>query len=116
MNANLIVNLLLDDTVVVAGKASKRSREFDKLLSKLPSDVQNLAREVFAQWRANPFDPSLEFKKLTRAKSWWSIRLGRRYRAICYAYPDTWYWRWVGTHEDYNAAIMQIEKWQPPSS
>lgn len=65
----------------------------------LPADVQRRARKAYALWRADPFHPSLHFKKVGRL---WSARIGTDYRALADVRGDTAYWVWIGSHADYD--------------
>jgi hypothetical protein len=48
-------------------------------LEKLPANIQELARENYDLLKANPYHPSLHFKRIGR---FWSVRVGRSYRAL----------------------------------
>lgn len=116
MSINTLISLLIEADVVVAGRITKRNRKFDKLFSQLPNPVKDLTRDVFKQWCVNPFDPRLEFKALDRsANKCWSIRIGSRYRALCWAYKSEWLWFWVGSHEAYNKVVRQIGTMTQPT-
>ncbi len=55
------------------------SPEFWACLEKLPANVQQLARENYELLKSNPYHPSLHFKRVDR---FWSVRVGRSYRAL----------------------------------
>jgi len=59
---------------------SRGTPEFWQLYRNLPSKVRKLARKNYQLWHAEPFHPSLNFKKIGRGK--WSVRIGIHYRAI----------------------------------
>jgi hypothetical protein len=105
--ASILARWLLEDDVV-EGRVSKRLRKFDKLLSKLPSKIQNLARTAHAQWCADPFHNSLHFKPLDAPV--WSARVGDHYRAWCWASPGVWTWFWIGTHEEQNTKVAELKR------
>ena len=105
--ASILARWLLEDDVV-SGRVSKRSRKFDKLLSKLPSKIQNLARTAYAQWCADPLHNSLHFKPLDTPV--WSARVGDHYRAWCWASPGEWMWFWIGTHEEQNTKVAELKR------
>ena len=80
---------------------SKVDPAFWRRFNALPPQVQQIARNAFAQWLNDPFYPSLRFKKLK--DSLWSVRIGDHYRAVGYFLTsDTFIWIWIGTHEEYN--------------
>jgi len=68
----------------------------------LPPEVQQLARENFELLKSNPRHPSLQFK---RVGSYWSVRVGRSYRALGVESSDGVLWFWIGSHEDYKRLI-----------
>jgi len=53
---------------------SQTTRQFRRLLSDLPADVQRAARRAYRQFRNNPAHPGLQFKKLEATTT--SIRPG----------------------------------------
>lgn len=75
------------------------SRSFRLLLSNLPAQTQELARSNFDILKANPRHPSLRLKKIG---DYWSVRVGRDYRALGQELEDGILWGWIGTHADYD--------------
>lgn len=70
---------------------------------KLPREVQALADKQFELLKANPWHPSLHFKKIGDL---WSVRVGLHYRALALAEPpDGVVWFWIGSHGDYDHLI-----------
>jgi mRNA-degrading endonuclease RelE of RelBE toxin-antitoxin system len=55
------------------------SPDFWSLFSELPAEIQKLARENYELLKDNPRYPSLHLKK---ASGYWSVRVGRGYRAL----------------------------------
>ena len=68
----------------------------------LPPEIQQLARENFELLKTNPRHPSLQFK---RAGPYWSVRIGRSYRALGVESEEGMYWFWAGPHEEYKRLI-----------
>ena len=66
---------------------------------KLPASIQDLADRSFELLKENPRYPSLHLKK---AGQYWSVRVGRRYRALAVEIDDGLLWFWIGTHADYD--------------
>jgi len=62
-----------------------------------------LARKNFQLLKADPKHPSLHFKPIRGGL--WSVRVGRRYRAVAIADGDRFQWFWIGTHDDYDKLI-----------
>ena len=60
------------------------------------------ARRAFALWRSNPRHPSLCFKK---AGDVWTVRVGRGFRALALLQGETFYWFWIGSHDEYESQL-----------
>ena len=46
--------------------------------------------------------PSLNLKKVG---SYWSVRIGLRFRALAIEKPEGFIWFWIGKHSDYDRLI-----------
>lgn len=77
---------------------SSTTSDFLRAYQALPPDIKARARRAFVLWRDNPRHPSLCFKK---AGDLWSARVTRGYRALALLEGDTFYWFWIGSHDDY---------------
>jgi hypothetical protein len=66
----------------------------------LPPDIRQLADKSFQLLKQDPKHPSLHFKRLRGEL--WSVRVGRRYRALALQSGDRFQWFWIGTHADYD--------------
>ena len=71
----------------------------------LPENVQRLADRQFERLRADPFHPSLHFKKVGRRRQLWSARVGIDYRALGMDKPEGVLWIWIGTHAEYDRLL-----------
>ena len=71
----------------------------------LPNDIQELADKSFELLRANPFHPSLHFKKVGRTRQLWSARVGMHHRALAVENPEGITWFWIGTHAEYDTIL-----------
>jgi hypothetical protein len=78
------------------------SPEFWTCLERLTGTVQELARENYDLLKANPYHPSLHFKRVGR---FWSVRVGRSYRALAVDAQDKIVWFWIGTHAEYDRLV-----------
>jgi mRNA-degrading endonuclease RelE of RelBE toxin-antitoxin system len=78
---------------------------FWRLYRQLPQDVQKLADKNFKLLKADPYHPSLHFKKLGKQQQVWSVRVGRHYRALGREKPEGILWFWIGTHDEYDRLI-----------
>lgn len=61
-----------------------------------------LARGNFELLKQNPRHPSLRLKK---AHSYWSVRVGRDYRALGRDVDDGILWGWIGPHDEYDKIL-----------
>jgi len=79
--------------------------KFKPLFDTLPADVRAVANRNFALLKSDPKHPSLHFKCIRG--DLWSVRVGRRYRAVAVKGDDRFQWFWIGTHADYDALIRR---------
>lgn len=76
-----------------------------RFYEQLPKDIQALADKNFKLLKANPYHPSLHFKKVGKRKQLWSVRVSVDYRALGREKPDGILWFWIGTHAEYNKLL-----------
>lgn len=69
---------------------------------RLPAAVQRLADANYDLLRADPWHPSLHFKRVGRL---WSVRVGKGYRALAVAGDDGPVWFWIGSHAEYDRIL-----------
>ena len=81
----------------MTGRAHRR---FWKCFETLPAPAQKLAREKYALWKRDPYQPSLHFEE--RRNGICVVRIGDHYRAVGLREDDVIAWFWIGTHEQYN--------------
>lgn len=85
---------------------SWRSAKFRKLLSDLPKDVQKQANAAYRLFQADPFHSSLQFKRISKRKQVYSVRVGKGYRALgVRGENDEIVWYWIGSRGDYNKLL-----------
>ncbi len=75
---------------------------FWKNYNLLPLQVRNLANKNFKLLKSNPKHPSLHFKKIDNL---WSVRVGKKYRALGLDDPKGIIWFCIGNHADYDKLI-----------
>jgi hypothetical protein len=68
----------------------------------LPASIQELADRNFELLKSNPRHPSLYLKKVGR---YWSVRVGRKYRALAVKTEEGLIWFWIGMHAEYNRLV-----------
>ena len=71
-------------------------------LGRLPESVQRVASRNFQRLKEDPRHPSLRFKKIGK---YWSVRVGRSYRALAEEDGDDFIWVWIGSHDEYLRVI-----------
>ena len=78
------------------------TRRFWEHYNALPEEVQRTADQCYELLKCDPSHPSLHFKKVGQ---YWSVRVGRNYRALGVEVKDGISWFWIGTHAEYNKLI-----------
>ena len=81
---------------------SAANPRFWKAFAALLPEVQRLARKNFRLWQGNPKHRSLRFKKVGEVCS---ARVGDDFRALAQLRGDTFYWFWIGPHDEYDRII-----------
>jgi hypothetical protein len=84
---------------------SRTTRQFWRLFSQLPFDVQRDAKRAYRLFLNNPSHPGLQFKKLEGDKDIYSARIGLDYRALAVMKKDHIVWYWIGSHSDYDRLV-----------
>jgi hypothetical protein len=84
---------------------SRTTRQFWRLFSDLPIDVQRDAQRAYRLFQMNPAHPGLQFKKLEGEESLYSVRIGLEYRALGVMKKDRIVWFWIGGHAEYNRLV-----------
>ena len=80
------------------------SPKFWEACEKLPAQMRALAGKNFKLLKADPNHPSLQLKKIGR---YWSVRIGRNYRAVAVEFDDGLLWFWIGAHSEYDRLLKQ---------
>lgn len=68
----------------------------------LPAEIKKLADKNFELLKQNPLHPSLHFKKVN---SYYSVRVGIKYRAVGVEIEEGLLWFWIGIHAEYEKLI-----------
>jgi mRNA-degrading endonuclease RelE of RelBE toxin-antitoxin system len=77
--------------------------DFWRSYRQLPPEIQRTADKNFRLLAENPHHPSLHFKKI--GDDLWSVRIGRRYRALATVESNAYVWFWIGTHAEYDKLV-----------
>jgi hypothetical protein len=70
--------------------------------------VQAQAARAYALWRANPYHPSLQFKRVSQRQPIYSVRVGFGHRAVGLREEDHLYWFWIGSHAEYDELLRRV--------
>ena len=87
---------------------SSVTREFRRRLEQLPASVQDQAARAYTLWRASPYHPSLQFKRVSQRQPIYSVRVGLGYRTVGLREADHLYWFWIGSHADYDKLLNEL--------
>jgi len=80
---------------------------FWQLYHQLPKHIQRLADKNYALLKSDSTHPSLHFKKVSRKKHLWTVRVGEHYRALGLDKVEGVVWFWIGTHSEYDGLLDQ---------
>lgn len=69
---------------------------------KLPANIRELADKNFRLLKQDSNHPSLHLRKVSR---FWSIRVGKKYRALAVQVDEGLIWFWIGTHSEYDKLV-----------
>ncbi|MFA0783182.1 ParE family toxin-like protein [Candidatus Fervidibacter sacchari] len=82
----------------------KATPRFWECYRQLPQGVKKLADKCFELLKQEPQHPSLHLKKVGR---FWSVRIGKRYRALAVEHEGELLWFWIGSHDDYEKLLKR---------
>jgi len=89
----------------VRPRSWRTTRQFRRLLSDLPPDVQRDAKRAYRLFQSNPAYPGLQFKKLEGEENIYSARIGLDYRVLAVAKKGRVVRYWIGSHADYDRLV-----------
>lgn len=79
------------------------SPSFWERYDKLPLTIQELASKNFQLLKTDVRHPSLHLKKVNQ---FWSVRVGKKYRAVSVEIEQGLLWFWIGTHTEYEKLLL----------
>jgi hypothetical protein len=86
---------------------SELTDDFRSCFRRLPSRIKRLARKNYQIWKASPQHPSIDFKRVGKKSSVYSIRVGIGWRALGLKQRDTILWFWIGSHAEYDRMLKK---------
>ncbi|HAF13038.1 MAG TPA: hypothetical protein DCK93_18245 [Blastocatellia bacterium] len=81
---------------------SSTTASFWRAYRALTPEIQTEARKAYQLWTVNPRHPSLHFE---RKGDYWSVRITRGWRALAREHEGTFYWFWIGSHDEYQRLL-----------
>ena len=81
---------------------------FWKLYYQLPAQTQRRAVQAYRMWLQDPASRGLRFKRVSRTRPVYSIRISDSCRAVGLLQNDIVTWFWIGSHDDYERLLKRI--------
>lgn len=88
---------------------STTTEGFRKAYAKLPESIKKAAKKNYSVWQNNPGHKSLKYKKISKTKEIYSIRISKGWRALGLKNKETMIWFWVGSHNEYDKLIKSMK-------
>ena len=87
---------------------SQTTDRFRKAFAHLPSHVKRKARAAYRLWRTDPYNSTLQFKRVHPTDPVYSVRVGIGWRALGAKTDDTIIWFWIGSHAEYENVLARL--------
>ena len=87
---------------------SQLNEKFLKNYRKLPDKIRQQARKAYRLFLADPYHPSLHFKRVRSSLPIYSARVSKDYRVLGILSDDTIVWFWIGSHSDYDQLLSSL--------
>lgn len=87
---------------------SSVTKTFRKQLADLPALVQEQAAKAYTLWQADPYHPSIQFKRASQRQPIYSARVSLNYRVLGLLDSDRIYWYWIGSHDEYDELLKRM--------
>ena len=88
---------------------SHTNQRFRKLLIGLPKVIQKQAKEAYVQFRRDPYQSGLHFKRVHSKRPIYSVRITKDYRAVGIQQDNEMIWFWIGSHSDYDKLLKEMK-------
>ncbi|MDE2779583.1 MAG: hypothetical protein OXI91_07915 [Chloroflexota bacterium] len=82
-------------------------RGFWDAYRRLPPHIQRQSREAYRFFETDPNHPSLDFKRVGRRRSVYSVRITGDYRALGMLASGDIVWFWIGPHHEYDRLLAR---------
>jgi hypothetical protein len=87
---------------------SSVTKTYRKQLGGLPASVQEQATKAYTLWQADPYHPSLQFKRVSQRQPIYSAWVSLNYRVLGLLESDHIYWYWIGAHDEYDELLKRM--------
>ena len=82
-------------------------RSFWRAYRRLPAQVRRQARESYRLFTLDPSHPSLDFKRVSRRRPVYSVRVSIGCRALGVLDDGDIVWFWIGPHDEYDRLLRR---------
>lgn len=87
---------------------SSITKTFRKTFSQLPDAVKEQVAKAYKIWQSDPYQGSLQFKRVSQNQPIYSARVGLNYRVLGLLENDHIYWFWIGSHAEYDELLKRL--------
>ena len=84
---------------------SHTTKAFRQLLLDLPKVQKRQSQSAYRQFKADPYHPSLNFKRVHSKRLMYSVRISKNYRAVGILSENEIVWFWIGKHSEYEKIL-----------
>lgn len=89
---------------------SRFTKAYAKRFKRLPAHVQKRALKALRMLDEDERHPSLHFKEVAPKQAGWSMRVSQDYRMVGYREGEEVTWFWIGSHNDYDLLLRQLNR------
>lgn len=82
--------------------------DFTACYNRLPDRIKKQAKKAYKLWKKDPEHPGLEFKKVSKNKPVYSVRITLGWRVIGVKHKNEMIWFWIGSHADYEKVLSKL--------
>ena len=82
-------------------------KSFWQAYRRLPDHVRRQANESYRFFVSDPGHPSLDFKRVSRRRPVYSVRVSIDYRALGVLDQGDIVWFWIGAHHEYDRLLAR---------
>ena len=87
---------------------SSITKKFRKELAQLSEAIREQAIKAYEIWQFDPYQGSLQFKRVSQNQPIYSVRVGINYRVLGLLENDHIYWFWIGSHAEYDEILKRL--------